>query len=83
MTRDHIDQFSDALDAERRGYLIIVHDGLHKSNSGAHVRSDFENWPEPEKGCGSGKSKAHDCLLAIAAALSEDGERFEIVRHEQ
>lgn len=82
MTRDHIDAFSDALDTEKRGYLICVHDGLHLPSSGAHIRFDLDNWPEAEKGCGSARSKAHDILLAIAAALSEDGERFEVVRYE-
>lgn len=81
MTRDHIDAFSDALDIEKRGYLICVHDGLHLPVSGARIRSDFDNWPEPGRGCGSAKSKAHDCLMAIAAALSENGERFEVIRH--
>ena len=82
MTRDHIDAFSDALDAEKRGYLIVVHDGLHAPRSGAHVRSDFDNWPEPGTGDERAKSKAHDVLLAIAAALSENGEHFEVVRTE-
>jgi hypothetical protein len=83
MTHDHIDAFSDALDTEKRGYLICVHDGLHIKNSGAHIRSDLDNWPEPGKGDERSKSKAHDVLLAIAAALSENGERFEVVRHEE
>lgn len=80
MTRDHIDQFSDALDIEKRGYLICVHDGLHLPKSGAHVRFDLDNWPEAAKGCGSALSKKHDLLKAIAAALSEDGEHFEVIR---
>lgn len=80
MTRDHIDQFSDALDIEKRGYLICVHDGLDKPRSGAFVRVNLDNWPVPERGCGSAHSKSHDLLKAIAAALSEGGEHFEIVR---
>lgn len=80
MTTDHIDAFSDALDKEKRGYLICVHHGLHLPSSGAHVRTDLDNWPEPKRGGGTALSKKHDLLLAIAAALSEDGEHFEIVR---
>ena len=77
MTRDHIDAFSDALDTEKRGYLLCVHNGCDYPYSGAHIRTDLDNWPTP--GCGSEKSKAHDVLLAIAAALSDNGERFEVV----
>lgn len=80
MTRDHIDQFSEALDTEKRGYLIIVHDGLHHPKSGAHIRFDLDNWPEPGTGDKTAKSKSHDILLAIAAALSEDGEKFTVAR---
>lgn len=80
MTLDHIDDFSDALDNEKRGYLICVHNGLEYPNSGAHVRTDFDNWPDT--GCGSSQSKSHDVLLAIAAALSVNGEHFEVIRRE-
>lgn len=82
MTQDHIDEFSAVLDREKRGYLIYVHHGLNAPASGAHIRVDLDNWPEPGSGDKAAKSKAHDILLAIAAALSEDGESFEVVRTE-
>lgn len=81
MTQDHIDAFSDALDKEKRGYVIMVHHGLHLPVSGAHIRTDFDNWPETGSGDVTAKSKEHDALLCLAAALSSERERFEIVRH--
>lgn len=81
MTQDLVDDFSEALDREKRGYLICVHAGLDKPASGCHVRTELKNWPEPAQADNRSRSKAHDMLLAIAVALSEEGgEQFEIVR---
>lgn len=81
MTHDHIDAFSDALDAEKRGYLICVHHGLGKPESGAHIRTDFDNWPAPKTiGDERAESKEHDVLLAIAAALSDKSQTFVVTR---
>lgn len=81
MTQDHIDAFSDALDAEKRGYLICVHHGLGHANSGAHIRTDFDNWPEPgTSGDERAITKEHDVLLAIAAALSDETQKFVVTR---
>jgi hypothetical protein len=82
MTQDHIDEFTDALQKEKRGFLIAVHHGNHQPASGVHICTDLDNWPEPGEGDKSAKSKSHDVLLAIAEALSENGERFEVIRYE-
>lgn len=68
MTRDIIDEFSDALDRERRGYVILVRHGA-AVGAGAHVRWDFKHWPAPLNGV----SKSVDAVRGIACALDADG----------
>jgi hypothetical protein len=81
MTHDFIDQFSDALEAEKRGYLIAVHNGAQAfAKGGAHIRTDFEHWPD---NLPDGRTKEHDVLLAITAAFAGDGQAFTILTEEQ
>lgn len=80
MTRDFIDQFSDALDAEKRGYLVAVHNGAQAFSKGSvHVRTDFDHWP---KDLPNARTPAHDVLLAIATSFQPE-ERFTILTEEQ
>lgn len=80
MTQDLIDDFSDALEKEGRGYLIAVHNGRQDPDKGAvHVRTQFDPWPEPK----GGWTKENDALQAIAAAFAGDGNHFTILNEEQ
>lgn len=81
MTHDFIDQFSDALEAEKRGYLIAVHNGAQTfSKGGVHVRTNFDHWPG---NLPDGRTKEHDVLLAITTCFASDGQHFTILTEEQ
>lgn len=79
MTNDFIDDFSDALEKEKRGYLVVVHCQKTSPEAGAHVRFDLDEWPEPK----NGSAKQQDVLEAIAAAFSADDHLFTILTEEQ
>lgn len=80
MTNDFLDDLSDALDREKRGYLLVIHHGLHAPVSGTQIRTDFDNWPAPGGGDKRAITKEHDVLLAIAAALSDETQEFVVTR---
>lgn len=70
MTHDFIDDFCDALDREKRAYVLIVQHRGAENKVGAHIRTDLDPWPAPA----NGKSKEYDMMLALAAAFRADAE---------
>ena len=70
MTSDHIETFSEAMDAERRAYVVLIR-GRDKS---AYIRDELDHWPPR-----AGMSKHRDALNALAAAFSSNGERLTVL----
>jgi 5S rRNA maturation endonuclease (ribonuclease M5) len=65
MTQDLINDFTDALDKERRKYFIIVCD---EDDSGRRIISNLSELPERIPGV----NRRDDLLQCISAALNED-----------
>jgi 5S rRNA maturation endonuclease (ribonuclease M5) len=65
MTRDFIDDFTDALDREGRKYLIIVCD---KDDAGRRIRSNLSELPQRI----AGLSRRDDLFDCISSALDEN-----------
>lgn len=75
MTQDFIDEFSDALVKEKRGFVILVHNGRDYGKGSVHIRTNLDDWPLPP----NARSKEHDTILALTAAFTEDGVNLSVL----
>lgn len=71
MTGDFLQDFIEAANREKVPYLILLNTGRPPAELGMRVIDELDHFPD----CETGRTKEHEALKVIAAALSIGGGR--------